>query len=120
MRHQRVSTNGPTRCRLDDVSQDPKNASSTGRWARIKECWETSGLGDEPPEWLTEFPTEAEMTLAELQEGVRSDARAWRVLCDAFHAAGAGEPPAALRAHAKELVAAIRDPAPPPPSSRRG
>jgi hypothetical protein len=101
------------------VSDDPKkDATTSGRWRRIKECWETVGLGDEPPAWLVEYPTETELTIAELQDeggpDKRSDERAWRVLCNAFHAAGAGEPPPALRACARELVAAIRDA---PPSS---
>lgn len=79
--------------------------SMRGRWKRLEEKWSEAGLGDQPPEWLEEYVTQTELTVAELNGPQSRDA--WSTLCEAYAIAQAPPPPAALRPSANAIVAAI-------------
>lgn len=89
-----------------------RDKRSSGRWHKIVNHWRTANLGDEPPEWLNEYVTATELTLADLhspQTIVDHDAAAWALLTSAFEGAGAGPPPPTLQPHARAIIEAILD-----------
>ena len=86
----------------DDEKPPP---SLSGRWKRVEEKWSQAGLGEEPPEWLEEYVTQTELTIADLNGLPARDA--WTILCDAYAVAQAPPPPASLQPCANAIVAAI-------------
>lgn len=82
------------------------------RWRKIVEEWSRAGLGEEPPAWLAEYPTQAELTLEQLhsEAPLLDDDSAWDTLVEAFNRAGAGPPSSRLRAHARAILSALVEP----------
>jgi hypothetical protein len=93
----------------DDDNSPPPASIGTGRWRRIEDGWRNAGLGEEPPEWLEEYVTQTELTLADLH-GPRDTAAAndaWAILRQAFDSAKAPPPADELRPFASAIVAAV-------------
>jgi len=80
------------------------------RWLQIVERWRESDLGDDPPEWLSEYPTGTELAMGDIHSTKPlplDHERAWRMLVDRYARAGMGAPPSELRQHASSIIAAI-------------
>jgi hypothetical protein len=43
--------------------------------AMLKAHWAASGLGEEPPQWLEEMPTETALTIGDLEDEIPSSTR---------------------------------------------
>jgi hypothetical protein len=63
---------GAAHASLERMSEDD---AKRAKRAMLKAHWAASGLGEEPPQWLDEMPTETALTVGDFEDEVPSSTR---------------------------------------------